>query len=274
MLIKLLGIEDNPLAIFLVLTTGGLLAYFAFSGLSYLLFFVWGRKRFHPDYVPDAKQNRSARFWGSVSIIGNAVLTIPFHWLLSHGYGNLYWDVSEYGWGYLIGSFFLYLAVTETMIYWIHRALHGDFLYHRLHKYHHQFQVTTSWVSTAFHPLDSFAQALPHHLCAFLFPVHAVMYLIMVGFVTVWSVVIHDRVSLVRSKLINYTGHHTLHHWYYNYNYGQFFTLWDRLGGTYKDPEVVYADVPPGVVVRWQDGPGQLVGEGAAASAAAAEAAE
>ena len=258
MLIKLLGIEDNPLAIFLTLTLGGLFVYFVFSGLSYLLFFVWGRKRFHPDYAPDAGENKTARFWGVASILGNAVLTVPFHWLMSNGYGNLYWDVDDYGWGWLLGSMVLYLFVTETMIYWIHRALHGDFLYNWLHKRHHQFRVVTPWVSTAFHPFDSFAQALPHHLCAFLFPVHAFFYLLMVGFVTVWAVSIHDRVSIVRWKGINYAGHHTLHHWYYQYNLGQFFTFWDRLCGTYKDPELLYEDIPKGVLVRWQDGPGKL----------------
>ena len=253
MLIRLLGIEDNPLAIFVTLTVGGLLAYFVFSGLSYLFFFVWGRKRFHPDYAPDVKENRSARFWGTMSILGNAALTVPFHWLMAHGYGKLYWDVDEHGWPYMLLSVVLYFAFTETLIYWIHRALHSDLLYKRLHKIHHQYRVTTSWVSTAFHPLDSFAQAVPHHLAAFLFPVHAVFYLAMVGMVTAWSVVIHDRVSWVRWKFINYTGHHTLHHWYYQYNLGQYTTVWDRLMGTYKDPELRYPDIPEGVVVRWQD---------------------
>ena len=258
MLIKLLGIDDDPLAILLVLSCSGLLAYFLFSGLSYLFFFVWGKRRFHPDYVPDREENNRARLWGSISVLGNAVLMVPFHWALAHGYGNLYWDVDEYGWGWLALSFVLYLTVTETLIYWAHRALHSDFLYNWLHRRHHQFRVTTSWVSTAFHPFDSFAQALPHHLCAFLFPVHGVLYLIMVGFVTAWSVNIHDRVSLVRWKFINYTGHHTLHHWYYQYNLGQFTTVWDRLCGTYLDPEALYADIPEGVLVRWQDGPGKL----------------
>lgn len=27
-----------------------------------------------------------------------------------------------------------------------------------------------------------------------------------------------------------------MHHLYFNYNYGQFFTLWDRLGGSYRKP--------------------------------------
>lgn len=29
---------------------------------------------------------------------------------------------------------------------------------------------------------------------------------------------------------------HTMHHLYFNYNYGQFTTLWDRLGGSYRQP--------------------------------------
>lgn len=28
-----------------------------------------------------------------------------------------------------------------------------------------------------------------------------------------------------------------MHHLYFNYNYGQYITLWDRLGGTYRTPE-------------------------------------
>ena len=51
----------------------------------------------------------------------------------------------------------------------------------------------------------------------------------------VWSVVIHDRVRLISTELINHTGCHTVHHWFFAYNYGQFFTFWDRLGGTYKN---------------------------------------
>lgn len=27
-----------------------------------------------------------------------------------------------------------------------------------------------------------------------------------------------------------------MHHLYFNYNYGQFTTLWDRLGGSYRQP--------------------------------------
>lgn len=29
-----------------------------------------------------------------------------------------------------------------------------------------------------------------------------------------------------------------MHHLYFNYNYGQFTTLWDRLGGSYRKPNM------------------------------------
>src|SRR5581483_6613697 len=88
-------------------------------------------------------------------------------------------------------------------------------------------------------PLDSFAQALPHHLCAYLFPLHVWVYHGFVAIVTLWAVAIHDRVTWAPYGFINNTGCHTAHHWFNKYNYGQFFTFWDRLCGTYKDPRAL-----------------------------------
>jgi sterol desaturase/sphingolipid hydroxylase (fatty acid hydroxylase superfamily) len=36
--------------------------------------------------------------------------------------------------------------------------------------------------------------------------------------------------------VINGAACHTMHHLYFNYNYGQFTTFWDRVGGTYQVP--------------------------------------
>jgi lathosterol oxidase len=126
--------------------------------------------------------------------------------------------------------------VSETAVYWIHRALHTPWLFKHVHLRHHSWRHPTPWVGVAFHPLDSFVQALPHHLCAFLFPIHGVVYTIAVAMLTMWAVAIHDRVSLVRLPWLNYTGHHTIHHFYNNHNFGQYFTFWDRWCGTYKAP--------------------------------------
>lgn len=46
-----------------------------------------------------------------------------------------------------------------------------------------------------------------------------------------------DAEYLPTSEIINGASCHTMHHLYFNYNYGQFTTAWDRLGGTYRKPK-------------------------------------
>ena len=48
---------------------------------------------------------------------------------------------------------------------------------------------------------------------------------------------IHDGEYLANDPVVNGAACHTVHHLYFNYNYGQFTTLWDRLGGSYREPD-------------------------------------
>ena len=41
---------------------------------------------------------------------------------------------------------------------------------------------------------------------------------------------------LTSGSFINGAAHHVLHHLYFNYNYGQYFTIWDKIGGSYRKP--------------------------------------
>ena len=41
---------------------------------------------------------------------------------------------------------------------------------------------------------------------------------------------------MANSQILNGAACHTMHHLYFNYNYGQFTTIWDRLGGSYRKP--------------------------------------
>jgi sterol desaturase/sphingolipid hydroxylase (fatty acid hydroxylase superfamily) len=47
---------------------------------------------------------------------------------------------------------------------------------------------------------------------------------------------IDDAEYLSQSRVINGAACHTMHHLYFNYNYGQFTTFWDRVKGTYQTP--------------------------------------
>lgn len=115
------------------------------------------------------------------------------------------------------------------------------------HKPHHIWKIPTPFASHAFHPVDGFLQGFPYHLYPFLFPLHKVLYLALYVFVNIWTISIHDgnyRVPAALTSVINGAAHHTDHHLFFEYNYGQYFTLWDRLGGSYRYPSALMGKGP------------------------------
>lgn len=48
---------------------------------------------------------------------------------------------------------------------------------------------------------------------------------------------------LSTGTFVNGAAHHVLHHLYFNYNYGQYFTIWDKIGGSYRKPGVEQFDI-------------------------------
>ncbi|KAK1146912.1 c-5 sterol desaturase [Aspergillus melleus] len=114
-------------------------------------------------------------------------------------------------------------AFTDCGICFIHRGLHHPWVYKHLHKAHHKWIVSTPFASYAFHPRR-----------------RKIAYLALFGFVTIWTVMIHDGEYALNSPVVNGSACHTIRHYYFNYNYGQFTTLWDRLGGSYRkaNPEL------------------------------------
>lgn len=175
-----------------------------------------------------------------------AVLTVPAFVAEVRGYSFMYDSVTNPGFNspllnflggwYNILQFPLFLLFTDLGIYWIHRGLHHPRVYKTLHKPHHKWIMPTPYASHAFHPLDGFAQSVPYHLFPFIFPLNKFAYIALFTFIQIWTVMIHDGEYVANSVLINGAACHTMHHLYFNYNYGQFTTLWDRLGGSYRKP--------------------------------------
>lgn len=123
------------------------------------------------------------------------------------------------------------------------------------HKPHHIWKIPTPFASHAFHPVDGFLQGLPYHIYPFFFPLHKVLYLGLYVFVNIWTISIHDGDYRVPSSLIsviNGSAHHTDHHLFFDYNYGQYFTLWDRLGGSYRHPSALMGKGPHNLIRKLQ----------------------
>jgi len=215
---------------------------------AYFLYFIIGTIEFYLLYdrsnlkdkriLKDQIKKEMTSSCYSIPIMG--LISLPFYMVSIRGYSKLYYYPTEENGGipYMIFSVFLYLAFTDCGIYWIHRFLHTvPWLYKNIHKEHHRWIVVTPFASLAFHPIDGAAQSVPYLIFPWFFPIQKILYVSLYIFVMLWTFGIHDKFSFVRNKFVNGSAHHNLHHTHYSYNYGQFFTLWDRVGGSFRQPK-------------------------------------
>ena len=219
-----------------IATFGGYALYLIFAALDY--YYLFDHSLFqHPKMLKNQVQKE---LWVSLTAIPfMGLLTAPIFLAEIQGYSKLYTNIEDYGVGYWFLSLALYFMFNDCLIYWIHRGLHHPLLYKHLHKTHHRWLVPTPFASHAFHPVDGWAQSLPYHMFVFICPMHKMTYLGLFVLVNFWTISIHDGVYGVPKwleQIVNGAAHHTDHHLYYEYNLGQYFTLWDKLGGTYRNP--------------------------------------
>ncbi|KAJ3009634.1 c-5 sterol desaturase [Thoreauomyces humboldtii] len=225
------------LSLWLIALVGVNILYFLFSTISYYTLFDQ-RILKHPKYLPNQIRREIALSVTSFPI--TAAVTVPWFFAEVRGYSKLYYHVDDFGWPYALASVLGFLAFTDCGIYWIHRAEHHPMLYGWLHKQHHAWKVSTPYASFAFHPLDGYFQSIPYHLFVFLFPMHVYAYLAAFVVVQIWTISIHDGAYFTQHPAINSSAHHTVHHLEFNYNYGQYTTFWDRIGGSYKRPDAQF----------------------------------
>ncbi|KAF2086958.1 C-5 sterol desaturase [Saccharata proteae CBS 121410] len=220
--------------LFLVTWVFGMVIYFFFASLSYI--FVFDKTTFaHPKYLKNQIRLEISQTMRAMPVM--AVFTAPFFVLEVRGYSKMYDNLSDGpGLWYDILQFPFFVCFTDFLIYWIHRGLHHPIMYKKLHKPHHKWIMPSPYASHAFHPLDGWAQSVPYHIFPFIFPLQKFAYIILFTFINIWTVMIHDGEYVANSPIINGAACHTMHHLYFNYNYGQFTTLWDRLGGSYRKP--------------------------------------
>jgi len=228
------------ITVYTVLMIGSYIMYLGFAGLSWLIVFD-KKERKHPLFLKNQELLEIGVSMKSIPVMG--LLSI---WILLgeiYGYSRLHdeWPQTAVDWIRTGLNVFFYLAFTDCLIYWIHRYLHHPILYGPIHKLHHKWIVTTPFASHAFHPVDGFLQSTPYHIYVYLFPMNKYLYLALFVLVNFWTISIHDGAGAYNGVIINGADHHTIHHRQFNYNYGQYFTFWDRVCGTHRTPPKVQA---------------------------------
>jgi lathosterol oxidase len=228
------NIYRQAVSLFMIVWIFGLLLYFVCAGASY--YFIFDKTVFkHPKFIKNQVSMEIKQ--ATTAIPGMSLLTAACMLAEVRGYAKLYDTTSEAPFPlYNVLQFPAFILFTDCLIYFIHRGLHHPLIYKSLHKPHHKWIMPTPFASHAFHPVDGFMQSIPYHLFPFIFPLQKFAYIALFMFINVWTIFIHDGEYYANSPVINGAACHTMHHLYFNYNYGQFTTLWDRLGGSYRKP--------------------------------------
>lgn len=232
------------LVTWLFLYISSLVVYFAFGTLDFFVYFIIFGKRFHGDAYLKTLNIRREITMSVRSLAIMAGMSVPAEVLIQLGYSKEYTDPAKHGYLYLAISPLLFIAFSDFVIYFVHRALHSRWLYRNVHKPHHSFVNTSPFAAFAFHPVDGYMQGVAYHVFVFLFPFHSVVHLLSLVAVSMWTINIHDRVSF-HIPGINGAAHHSIHHTTYKSNYGQYFTLWDKICGTFRDPRQWKRDGAP-----------------------------
>jgi Delta7-sterol 5-desaturase len=166
------------------------------------------------------------------AVVGTSVLIV---W--QKGYTQVYTNFSEHSllwWGF---SVILVLFVHETYYYWLHRLMHQPLIYKWVHKAHHDSITTSAWTSFSFHPTESILQAVFLPVLCLVVPLHTSALVVILLTMTTTSVINHLNTELYPKNFNNHwfgkwwigATHHSLHHSQFKYNFGLYFTFWDKL---------------------------------------------
>lgn len=233
----------NTIIFFLVITG----RYFLVSGLFYGVFYIWYPEKWTSRKINQRTlkkgQLKKEIKWSMLSAAIFAVIATITVILWQKGFTKIYTNFSISDWWYIPFSLVIYMLLQETYYYWIHRWMHLPRIFRIVHKVHHDSKISSPFTAFSFHPLEAFLQAIFIPLLLVLIPVHLYVIIVLLTIMSISSVVNHLDIEIYPkgsqknfSKWVIGATHHAQHHQRYKYNFGLYFTIWDRLKKT-ESPE-------------------------------------
>lgn len=214
--------------------------YFFFGIIIYWFFYIrnpqkWnGKKIFTKTY--SKVQFRNEVKWSMISSLIFAIAGSIFGCLWQSGYTKIYTSLNTFGWWYLPVSMIALMFLQETYYYWLHRWMHLPGVFRYVHKVHHDSHITSPWTAFSFHPLEAILQAIFLPIILLIIPAHPVVLITMLMLMTISGFINHlgyeiypdsFKKHFLGKSLIGAT-HHARHHKQYKFNFGLYFTYWDK----------------------------------------------
>jgi sterol desaturase/sphingolipid hydroxylase (fatty acid hydroxylase superfamily) len=144
------------------------------------------------------------------------------------------------GWVAIVATFVGILLAHDAWFYWTHRLMHGPAIWRRVHQAHHRSHVPTPFAAYAFGIGEAWVQAIFLPLFLLIVPTHPGVISLFMLVMIVRNVMGHAGVEFHPAIFapgralgwLTTTTHHDLHHQTGRWNFGFYFTFWDRLMGT------------------------------------------
>lgn len=227
--------------IFFIIITG---RYFLVAGIFWLIFYVWfperwaSRKLHTKNYKPG--QLKTEVKWSLITSLFFSIAGTGTVALWQKGFTKVYTDIHLYGWWYLPVSLVILMLLHETYYYWLHRWMHLPAVFKIVHKVHHDSHIASPFTAFSFHPLEGLLQAIFLPAMLMILPVHYYVIIVQLVIMSISSVINHLDIEIYSKNFNNnFLGkwiigatHHSLHHKQFKYNYGLYFTFWDKIKKT------------------------------------------
>eukprot|EP00929_Paragymnodinium_shiwhaense_P109549 TRINITY_DN76014_c0_g1_i1.p1 TRINITY_DN76014_c0_g1~~TRINITY_DN76014_c0_g1_i1.p1 ORF type:complete len:346 (+),score=70.53 TRINITY_DN76014_c0_g1_i1:92-1129(+) len=228
---------------FFMTPIGYLFMYISTCGtITYLYDYVWPeegkRLSIQGKNMPPEEMRKALGFAGRCIISSMSLSGIFYH--VMRGESNIYFglpQLSDLPW-----FMFVYLLV-DMMQYSIHVVMHRPWWYQNVHKVHHMWKSPNAWIVSALHPAEHLAYTCPMLMLSVMMPISIVTFLTFTTIVYVFSAIDHSGLNLHETYLCRLfwwqapPEFHDRHHELFHVNYGVMVDWWDRMAGTYYNPD-------------------------------------
>jgi sterol desaturase/sphingolipid hydroxylase (fatty acid hydroxylase superfamily) len=214
--------------------------YLLIAGLFYGTFYLWFPHKWQQRKINEKaykqgqlkKEIKWSFFTAFLFAVAGSILLV----LWQKGFTKVYLDIKEYPLWWLPASLAIALLLHETYYYWLHRWMHQPQIFRHVHKVHHDSNITSPWTAFSFHPLEGLLQAIFLPALLMLLPMHLYIIIIQLTIMTFSSVINHLDIEIYPRNFYKHflgkwligASHHSLHHKQFKYNYGLYFTFWDK----------------------------------------------
>lgn len=235
---------------FIEAITVGVIRYFLFAGIPFLIFYVLFSKAFKNNQLQKntGKRKDFLREIG-FSLLATLVfigISLPFIFGPLKPYTQVYHDISAYPMWWFVLSIIICLVLHDTYFYWMHRAIHHPKLYKRVHLLHHNSISPSPWASYSFSFLESILEGLIAPIVLIVLPLHPLAFITFTIISFIINVYGHLGFEIAPKwyrhsflfEIVSSSTHHNLHHSKFRGNYGLYLRVWDRLMGT-ENPKYV-----------------------------------